>query len=144
MARHHFPVYWVRPHFGLSFFLFRATTIKTSLRSPFCIRQASIQAEICSPPFQASGDMGLFVTEMGKNLDSWILILILEIVLDFDFENKSKLLLILILNLKRDHDNSWYWFWFWENVLKFLILNIDLEIFTVNFHFWYWFWHSVL
>ena len=25
--------------------------------------------------------------EMGKNLDSWILILILEIVLDFDFEN---------------------------------------------------------
>ena len=52
------------------------------------------------------------MAEMGKNLDSWILILILEIVLDFDFENKSKLLLILILNLKRDHDNSWYWFWF--------------------------------
>ena len=81
------------------------------------------------------------IAEMGKNLDSWILILILEIVLDFDFENESKLILILIL--KRAHDNSWYWFWFWKDLFKFLILNIDLEVFTFTFNFWYWFWHSV-
>ena len=65
---------------------------------------------------------------------SWFLKLFLILIL-------KKVKLLLILNLKREHDSSWYWFW--ENVLKFLILNIDLEFFTVNLNFWYWFWLSV-
>ena len=47
--------------FGLSFFLFQATTIKTRHKNRFGIKGASFWVKVCCPPFCASGDMGSFM-----------------------------------------------------------------------------------